>query len=93
MTQQEAVQNCAEISFGNPFKALLQSIDVEQLANDCFADDGQSPNSSWSNLISINRDYKKLSDTYQDVKKMARTYITESGPKSSLESKLNRYMT
>ena len=81
--------------FCNPFKSEdTMEFELEQ---GLFVSEkqGQSLECSeiLSNMISINKDYKKLSQTYQDVKKLSNTYIdtTNTQSVSKLESKLNRY--
>ena len=86
-----------EFKFENPFKtAQIDDFDLEQLLFDNISGEREvSYNDLLSNIISINKNYKKLSETYQDVKKMANTYIdnTEKQSVSNLESKLSRYYT
>ena len=81
--------------FCNPFKSeYTMNFELENGLFECFGEE-QNPESNkvLSEMISINQNYKKLNQAYQDVKKMATTYIDTTNDKqvSKLESKLNRY--
>ena len=82
----------------NPFSSVFaEKTEIEQLfANDGSKEQKVSYNDLLSNIISINKDYKKLNDAYNDVKKMASSYMDKGDnacSNSTLESKLNRYIT
>lgn len=83
-----------ECEFNNPFVSFSADVsEFEQLYNMCLSNDDDSCNSILSGVMSIKKNYQKLNETYQDIKKLANTYIDSSNTQqtSQLASKLNRY--
>ena len=91
MTQAAATCINDAVIFGNPF-ALSDDSEFEKFFSDIYQNDDRNQENIWSNFISINKDYKRLNEAYQNVKKMANTYIENTVEESVLSKKLNRYL-
>ena len=79
------------LELDNPFSSVFaEKAEVEELfKNNNSTEQNVSYNDLLSSIVSINKDYQKLNEAYEDVKKMANSYIekeNDSEPKLRLSS-------
>ena len=95
---QQAVVNCDEIIINNnPFQIeAMFGCDEHIKYDDSYKEDFKEElKSAIQNIdfISINKKYGKLQKIYNDVKKMASTYMDTKTEENSLSKKLSRYIS
>ena len=83
-----------EIKLENPFVSVfVNNKEVDEFVSDNYFSDAKiSINEILSNAISINKHYKKLNETYSDIKRMEKTYIDSDSCDNVNISKLSKYV-